>query len=77
MYTEGVLEHMTMLMILFHVPLNVGKVVGMVIAEEVCVEPSQCTTRSEPPVVQRTSEDGQNGCMQARSQGGAEEPPLK
>ena len=28
-----------------------------------CVEPSQCTTRSEEPVVQRTSEDGQSGCM--------------
>ena len=27
-----------------------------------CVEPSQCTSQSEPPVVQRTSEDGQYGC---------------
>ena len=37
---------------------------GMVIDVERrrCVEPSQCTSQSEPPVVQRTSEDGQYGC---------------
>ena len=41
---------------------------GMIIDVERrrCVEPTQCTndtSRNEPPIIQRTSEDGQNGCI--------------
>ena len=37
---------------------------GMVIDIEQrrCVEPSQCTSRSEPLIIQRTSEDERYGC---------------
>ena len=37
---------------------------GMVIDLEQrrCVDPTQCTSKREPPVVQRTSEDGRYGC---------------
>ena len=64
-----VLEHVIMLMIQLCVILHIGKVVSVPqeysiidLEQRRCVEPSQCTSRSEPPVVQRTSEDGQYGC---------------